>query len=233
VAKEPHEHALAAIKAWLSAVPPFGGAIASLISDYVPSSTHKNVQAALKDLTSKVEKLQSRLDVDAVNKEEFSELFKSCYLTIIRSHHKERSKAATSLIANILLKDNDEDKLDYTELDHFARCLDFLSIGAIQVLSQAYDMSAGGHPGPRRSSTPRFEFGMLLEKTCASDADLLMGLVGELSAMNLLHMTGAPGVRTANYGNYPIELTPLGVRFVERVLEWLKDGPLNNKQQKA
>jgi hypothetical protein len=47
---------------------------------------------------------------------------------------------------------------------------------------------------------------------------LLMGLVSELNAMNLVHIPGPPAIRTANYANYPVELTPLGTRFVTRLL---------------
>jgi hypothetical protein len=50
------------------------------------------------------------------------------------------------------------------------------------------------------------------------NVELVMGLVGELNSMNLLHMTGAPTVTTEDYGNYPVKLTPLGTKFVLRLL---------------
>jgi len=46
-----------------------------------------------------------------------------------------------------------------------------------------------------------------------------MGLVGELNSANLIHLAGAPTIATPAYANYPIQLTPLGVRFCERLLE--------------
>lgn len=36
--------------------------------------------------------------------------------------------------------------------------------------------------------------------------------------MNLLHLPGAPSIPTEDYANYPVMLTTLGVRFVERLL---------------
>ena len=51
-----------------------------------------------------------------------------------------------------------------------------------------------------------------------TDPDLLMGLVGELNAQNLVHALGSPAMRDPEYGNYPIEVTPMGARFVERIL---------------
>jgi len=47
---------------------------------------------------------------------------------------------------------------------------------------------------------------------------LLMGLIGELDSANLLHRKGTPTITVSAYGNYPIELTPLGVRFVKYIL---------------
>jgi hypothetical protein len=49
-------------------------------------------------------------------------------------------------------------------------------------------------------------------------ASLLMGLIGELDAFNLIHRAGVPGIRTADYGNYSLEVTPLGARFVKYLL---------------
>ena len=46
-------------------------------------------------------------------------------------------KAAVRLIANALLSDGDAEKLTYTEADYFARCLDTLSNGALEVLGHA------------------------------------------------------------------------------------------------
>ncbi len=46
-----------------------------------------------------------------------------------------------------------------------------------------------------------------------------MGLVSELNSLNLLHMPGAPTIRTRDYANYPIELSILGVRFVLTILK--------------
>ena len=72
------DHVLAVVKATLSAIPTVGGPIASSIGDYVPTSTQVAIEHATKILAKKVDELQKRIDVDAVNKDDFSELFKSC-----------------------------------------------------------------------------------------------------------------------------------------------------------
>ena len=110
------------------------------------------------------------------------------------------------LLANLLLQENDPERLSYTELDHFAHSLDSLSIGAIRTLGEVHRMSSSGI-GMFSDQSFRFNF-----------EDLQRRLVGELNAMNLVHLAGVPSIRTSEYGNYPIELTPLGTRFLTHVL---------------
>jgi hypothetical protein len=52
-----------------------------------------------------------------------------------------------------------------------------------------------------------------------TEPSLLMGLIGELNSVNLVHILATPTVRTPNYGNYALELTPLGIRFIQHVLD--------------
>ena len=213
------DHALALIKAGISLVPSIGGPIASLIGDYVPSATQRSVEAALEILKQKLENLADRIDPNAVNKDEFAELFKSCYLAIVRTHQKEKLTAAVNLIANILLRNGEPEKLSYTELDHFARCLESLSIGAIETLGHAVNIARGSKAAEYLTQPVRFDFEQLQGCMPETNAFLLMGLVGELNSMNLIHLAGAPQIAIPPYSNYPIQLTPLGVRFCEQLLE--------------
>lgn len=220
------DHALSTIKALISAVPIVGGPIASLIGDYIPTSTQKTIDEAIKKLAQKLNALEGRLDPVNINKDEFSEIFKSAYLTIVRTHQKEKIEAATNLISNILLNNEDPEKLTFTEADHFARCIDQLSIGAIKVLSVAADITKVHFDGDLRKASDapydkgrRFNFDVLKERFPDYYPSLLMGLVGELDALNLLHKAGTPTIRTANYANYPIELTVHGIKFIISLLE--------------
>jgi hypothetical protein len=214
------EHTLAIIKASVTLVPGVGGAIASLIGDYVPTATQKSIEMAFGLLEERLTELEGRIDVDNVNKDEFAELFKSCYLFIVRTHQKEKLNAAVSLIVNILLKDGDQDKLSYRELDHYARCIDNLSIGAVEVLGEVYRSIDIEHiDSSRYQERRRIEFGSLRSRIGDIDPALLMGLLQELNSLHLIHFTGVPSVRTAEYSNYPIELTRLGDRFVIHLLK--------------
>lgn len=205
------DRALAIIKAGLSAVPVVGGPIANLIGDYVPTSTQRSIQRSVELLRRRLEDFGDRIDASSVDKDEFTELFKSCYLTIVRTHQKSKLRAATALLANILLRDGDPDKLSYTELDHYARCLDSLSVGAISALGHAVVLAS-------QSTHNRFNFEDLQRRMAPIAADLLIGLVGELHAVNLVHLVGAPTIRTAEYRNYPVQVTQLGARFVGHLL---------------
>ena len=212
------DHALAIVKAGVAGVPIVGGILASLIGDYIPTSTKRCSQEAVNMFVEEVARLGNRIDAECGNKEEFAELFKSCSLVIVRSHQKEKLRGAAKLLANIFLKDGDSGKLSFTELDHFVRCLDSLSIGAIGVLGCAIAISRQRSPKHVGVKNVRFNFEELTRQIPDMDVSLLMGLAAELHSMNLLHLPGGSIVLTPNYGNYPVELTSLGKKFVDHVL---------------
>lgn len=213
------EHAIAIVKAGINAVPVVGGAIASLIGDYIPTATQQTIEKTLKVVSERVEALGNRIDPNAVNKDEFAELFKSTYLVIMRTHNEAKLRGAANLIVNILLRPGDAEKLSYTELDHYARCLDQLSAGAIQALAHAVALAQQNEPGRLAERSVRINFEDLQAGAGAVAPSLLMGLVGELDACNLIHRAGVPSIRTPDYGNYALEVTPLGARFARHLLE--------------
>lgn len=213
------DHALIVVKAALNAVPFVGGSIASLVGDYIPLSTQKSIERSGELLAKRLADLEDRIDADAVNKDEFAELFKSCYLTIVRTTQEVKLRAAVAILANLLLRSGDPEKLSYTELDHFTRCLESLSIGAITVLGAAKSMVVRAEVHVDVEGNYRFNFEQLRAEVPSIEATLFMGLVGELSGYNLLRIEGLPPIRTPEYANHPLELTPLGWRFVEQFLE--------------
>lgn len=223
--KSGSEHALALFKAGVAAAPIVGGSLASLIGDYIPTATEKSRGRAIELLRKRLEEFGQRMDMDAVNKDEFSELFKSCYLSIVRSHHDDKLKAATAILANFLLREDDPDKLTYTELDHHARCVETLSRGAVRVLAVVVRVAHWNARLLEESkldwtiTTSRMNFSELHAKFPEYSADLLMGLVAELDRANLLYREATPMIQTEDYGNHAIRLTPLGTRFCRFLLE--------------
>lgn len=114
------DHALAIIKAGINLVPVVGGPIASLIGDYLPTSTQAAIERSTELLAQKLDALIDRIDVEALNKDDFSELFKSCYLVIVRTNREAKLQAAAAILANLLLRAGDPAKSSYEELDHLA-----------------------------------------------------------------------------------------------------------------
>lgn len=197
---ESRGHALAAVKAACNLIPFVGGAIASLIGDYIPVSTQRSVEITMELLAEKLKTLEGRIDVDAVN--------------VVRSQREEKLRAAANLLANLLLKTSDPAKVSYEELDHFVRCLDALSIGAISVLGAARAIAISAPMGGQG----HFHFDQLRDAFPSYDVSLTMSLVSELRGLNLLHVQEA-GIKVPDYGNYLLDLTPIGLRFVERFIE--------------
>jgi hypothetical protein len=223
------DHLLAVIKAGLIGVPaaavpgglPTGlaGAIASLIGDYVPKSGQKAVERAIGMFAERVRQLESRMDPDAIDKDEFAELFMSCARVIVRSRTEQKLRAAANLLALGLIRQSDPGRLTYTELDHFVRCLDSLSLGALEALGHVSRYAAQRRRPRAAPDLERMDFRDVRAAMPKVDPHLLMGLLGELAAMNLVLLDGGPSIRQPDYANYPVEFTPLGRRFVEFVLE--------------
>ena len=55
--KTSSDHVLAVVKAGIELVPLVGGSIASLIDDYVPTSTQRNIERAIDELRNELNRL--------------------------------------------------------------------------------------------------------------------------------------------------------------------------------
>jgi len=214
------EHGLIWIKAAVSAVPGVGGPIASLIGDYVPTHTERAVEEATRLLTDRLSEIEERIDPETVNKDEFAELFKSCYLVVVRTHQEEKLRGAANLLANALLRPGDGAKLEYTELDHFVRCLDAISIGGIRVLGVLYNLvQERVPPGPSEVHVSQ-----LRKRLPPSLISLVESLLFELNALHLVFLpplhkfSGPRGTAPGALSDYEISITSWGRKFVERVL---------------
>jgi len=223
------DHLLAVIKAGLIGVPaaavpgglPTGiaGTLASLIGDYVPKSGQKAVERAIGMLNERVGELESRIDPESIDKDEFAELFMSCTRVIVRSRAEQKLRAAANLLALGLVRQADPGRLPYTELDHFARCIDSLSLGSLDTLGHVSRCAAQRRRPRTTPDLERMDFREVRAAMPTVDPHLLMGLLGELAAMNLVYLDGGPSIRQPDYSNYPVEFTPLGRRFVDYVME--------------
>ena len=188
---------------------PWCGGIATLMDEYIPKSTEIALNKFLKYVGEKIKELEDKIDFKTINEEEFAETFKSCYLGVIRTTREEKIKIFARIFANIFLKEGESEKIKYEELDHLVRTIDNLSVGSLKVMVIAYKYS-------KNNKNKGFNFETLFKLIDGIDVYLAFGLVNELNTANLLHIKTYPTVITANYGNFPIEITELGIRFVEK-----------------
>lgn len=205
--KSPVDHVVNSIKA-ICATIPGGGGIATLIDDYIPKSTEKALYVFVSELKDRIAGLENRVEIGSMDEDEFAELFKSCYVGVIKTTQEEKLKVFAAIFANIMLKQGDPDKAPYSELDHIVRAMDSLSIGALHVMVEVYRRCSNN----RRSRT---DFANISSSFSDMPPSLLMGLVTELNSQHLVQIT-VPTVRLENYANYALELTDLGRNFVER-----------------
>ena len=95
------DYLMALTKAGIAAVPIWGGPIVSLINDYVPTARQKSLEEAFRLLKHKLESIEDRIDVEAVKKDEFAELYNSCLLIIVRTRQMLKLNAAVSLVQHL------------------------------------------------------------------------------------------------------------------------------------
>ena len=102
------------LKAALNLIPFGGGSLASL-AEFIPTARQRNTEKAIDFFRQRLIDLESRIDAEAVNKEEFSELFQTCSRTMERTHRDKKLSAAANILANLLLKPGDQAKVPYEE----------------------------------------------------------------------------------------------------------------------
>lgn len=216
------DHAIAIFKAGLAAFPIVGGSVASLIGDYVPTSTSLALERAVASLGQALIRLEDRLDFDTVDRDEFADLFKTSYLAIVRSSRKEKIDAATNILVNLLLRKGEAKKIEYSELDHFARAIESLSPGAILALGHIYDVATADHDENHRRKLPLrccLDREMQPEDAGVADPQLLLGLIVELQNWGLVwcqYFSEKPEMSGGQLGT--VYLLPLGLRLVDSVL---------------
>jgi len=216
------DHVITAIKAVCASIsiPPgisLGG-IPILIDEYIGNSTKKALDKAIEYFSEKIKELEGRIDILSVNQDEFSDTIKQFGRVILYNSKEEKLRAAANLLANAMLKTEDPDKISYAELDHTFKCVESLSIGAIQLLGTIYEKEVPQNQRHHTNKNYRLNFDDISRYFPEYEPTFLMGLVGECNAYNLLHILGIPQIKTNEYGNYPIELTRFGQRFIKTIM---------------
>lgn len=189
--------------------------VSSLIGDYAPTSRQRSLDDTVRRFSEKVADIENRVDTEAINKDDFAELFGEFEALAAKTNREEKLRTAANILANSLLPPGDPNRSPFDELDHLMHCVDALSSGAIAVLGASIQVVA--QRGGRRGDM-RFQFAELKQKLRDTDPDVVFGCATELRSLNLLHITeglvGGP-----NPENHGYQVTPLGLRFAERFIE--------------
>jgi hypothetical protein len=210
------DHALAVVKAALNLdqVTGVGGALASLIDDYVPTARERQREEAMKRLVEKVDEVKARIKIETVNKAEFAELYNQFEDIARKTNREEKLTAAANIVANALLGPDDAAKSSFDELDHFMHCVDALSVGAISALGAAIKVNPPRHTSGGDAPVRPNELARLMGR----DLHLVMGLASELRSLNLLHVTEGV-INSRSYESWLLRVTPMGARLAQQFIE--------------
>jgi hypothetical protein len=215
--KKASDHILSLVKAGLNLDPyGVGGMLSSLIGDYLPSSTERSVKELARHLVEEIKRIDSRIDSGEIDQDEFTELFKSAYLVAVRTHRQEKIHGAAHLLANLLLKKGDPEKLSYTELDHFVRAIDALSHGALHVHGVLVRFALSEESRGQAKPFFHMTLGHLGSVVGGEDLSLLSSLLRELASWGFTEVR-VPQVNSDDLTMHTVVLTDMGKRFAKAV----------------
>jgi hypothetical protein len=210
---EKTDHILAIAKASLSAIPFIGGSIASLVGDYIQSSSQKNEKKLIEILTSKISQVENRIKLDEINKDEFAELFKECYLITLKTSREEKIQACANILTNNLLEGKDQEKFTFDKLELFTKVLDRISFGSIKLLNTIVQLSKK----KQNFGWEELKFASLLQELgYPNDIDpaLILSFAGELASFKFIILKDESYL-SPSYADHRIRLTESGKEFID------------------
>lgn len=128
-ATSPAEHILNVLKAGL-ATAPFCGGIASLMSDYIPSSKQKRLEEFAETIATDLDELRDRVNENNILTDEFAYTFEKCFRGAAENYQKEKLEAFRGILVNSALGSN----LPENEKDYFLNLVSTLSVLHMRIL---------------------------------------------------------------------------------------------------
>lgn len=123
------EHLVNIIKAGL-ATAPFCGGIASLMSDYIPSSKFKRLEQFADRIAQDLNKLQGQVDEMKLQTDEFAYIFENCFKGVADNYQKEKIEAFRGILINSAIGSN----LSEDEKQYFLNLVNTLSVLQVRIL---------------------------------------------------------------------------------------------------
>lgn len=124
------EHVVNVIKAAF-ATAPFGGGIASLMDDYIPSAKVERIQRFAERVAEDLERLQHRVADETIHSDEFAYLFESCFRGVSENYQEEKLKSFRAILVNAAI----DVKVSEDEKEYFLHLVSTLSNIHLRILS--------------------------------------------------------------------------------------------------
>jgi len=125
----PGEHILNVLKAGL-ATAPFCGGIASLMSDYIPSSKMRRLEEFAEQLARDLNELKDRVNQSKILSDEFAFIFEKCFRGVAENYQAEKLESFRGILLNTAIGSN----LSEDEKEFFLNLVTNLSVLHIQIL---------------------------------------------------------------------------------------------------
>lgn len=123
------EHLINVFKA-AAATAPFCGGIASLMSDYIPSSRSKRLEEFAKQIAEDFERLQHKINEDLIKTDEFAFIFERCFRGASENYQKEKLEAFRAILINSAMDINATEQ----EKEYFLNLVNSLTVLHIRIL---------------------------------------------------------------------------------------------------
>lgn len=116
------------------ATTPFGGGIASLITDYIPSARSRRIEKFAKQTARDLERLQTEVDQQYVTSGEFAFILEQCFRGAAEHPQREKLRAFRSILVNAAIgKAGNEQETEY-----FMNLVNTLTVLHIRILRFMY-----------------------------------------------------------------------------------------------
>jgi hypothetical protein len=113
----PTEHLLNILRAGLSTAP-FCGGIASLMTDYIPTSKQKRIEEFVELIAKDLDKLQKKVNENLILTDDYAFIFEKCFRGAAENYQKEKLQSFRGILINSAIGYNlkEEEKEYYLNL---------------------------------------------------------------------------------------------------------------------
>jgi len=123
------QHVLNVLKAGLSAAP-FTGAIASLMTDYIPSSRMRRLEEFARSVAEDLDRLANQVRQDYLLTDDFAFMFEKCFRGAAENPQREKIEVFRGILVNAAIRSD----LKEEEKEYFLNLANSLSVLHIRIL---------------------------------------------------------------------------------------------------